>query len=88
VNQCRRLTCGKDQEQKGQDSQKSNKCYFTYLGSTPAEPICPNICVLGDVPTGARKMADLKLADLKMTDQIIRKMGEMKLTELKMADQK
>jgi len=27
---------------------------------------------------GARKMADLKLADLKMTDQIVRKMGEMK----------
>ena len=37
---------------------------------------------------GARKMADLKLADLKMTDQIVRKMGEMKLAELKMADQK
>jgi len=33
-------------------------------------------------------MADLKLADLKMTDQIVRKMGEMKLAGLKMADQK
>jgi len=33
-------------------------------------------------------MAGLKLADLKMTDQIVRKMGEMKLAELKMADQK
>ena len=36
---------------------------------------------------GARKMADLKLADLEMTDQIVRKMGDMKLAELKMADQ-
>jgi len=33
-------------------------------------------------------MADLKLADLKMTDKIVRKMGEMKLAGLKMADQK
>jgi len=32
-------------------------------------------------------MADLKLADLEMTDQIVRKMGDMKLAELKMADQ-
>jgi len=38
--------------------------------------------------TGARKMADLKLADLKMKDQIVRKMGEMKLADLKMADKK
>jgi len=30
----------------------------------------------------------LKMADLKMTDQIVRKMGEMKLAGLKMADQK
>jgi len=37
--------------------------------------------------SGARKMADLKLADLEMTDQIVRKMGDMKLAELKMADQ-
>ena len=37
---------------------------------------------------GARKMTDLKLADLKMTDQIVRKMGGMKLAELKIADQK
>jgi len=37
---------------------------------------------------GARKMADLKLADLKMTDQIVRETGEIKLAELKMADQK
>jgi len=40
------------------------------------------------VNSGARKMADLKLADLKTTDQIIRKMGEIKLADLKMADQK
>jgi len=33
-------------------------------------------------------MTDLKLADLKMTDQIVRKMGGMKLAELKIADQK
>jgi len=32
-------------------------------------------------------MADLELADLKTTDQIVRKMGEMKLAELKMADE-
>jgi len=32
-------------------------------------------------------MADLELADLKMTDQIVRKMGEMKLAKLQMADQ-
>jgi len=37
---------------------------------------------------GARKMADLKTADLKMTDQIVRKMAEMKLADLKMADEK
>jgi len=35
-----------------------------------------------DLQTGARKMADLK-----MTDQIVRKMGKMKLVDLKMADQ-
>jgi len=34
-------------------------------------------------PSGARKMADLK-----MTDQIVRKMGDMKLADLKMAEQK
>jgi len=28
------------------------------------------------------------MADLKMTDQIVRKMGDMKLADLKMADQK
>jgi len=28
-------------------------------------------------------MADLKLANLKMTDQIVRKMGEMKLADQK-----
>jgi len=28
------------------------------------------------------------MADLKMTDQIVRKMAEMKLADLKMADQK
>ena len=39
------------------------------------------------VTLAARRMADLELADLKMTDQIVRKMGEMKLAELKMADQ-
>jgi len=33
-------------------------------------------------------MADRKLANLKMTDQIVRKIGEMKLAELEMADQK
>ena len=35
----------------------------------------------------APEMADLKLADLKITVQTVRKMGEMKLAELKMADQ-
>jgi len=30
---------------------------------------------------GARKMEDLKVADLKKTDQMERKMGEMKLAE-------
>jgi len=24
--------------------------YFTYFGRTPAEPICPKICMWGDVP--------------------------------------
>ena len=33
-------------------------------------------------------MGAWKMADLKMTDQIVRKMGEMKVAELKMADQK
>jgi len=33
-------------------------------------------------------MADLRSAELKMTDQIVQRMGEMKLPELKMADQK
>jgi len=28
------------------------------------------------------------MADLKMTDQIVRKIGDMKLADLKMADQK
>jgi len=41
--------------------------------------------VLLEATVGARKMSDLKLADLKMTDEIVRKMGEMKLAELKMA---
>jgi len=35
----------------------------------------------------APEMADLKLADLKITVQTVRKMGEMTLAELKMADQ-
>jgi len=33
-------------------------------------------------------MGAQKMADLKMTDQIVRKMAEMKLADLKMADQK
>jgi len=63
-----------------------NTCRFT-AGSEPfyfnAYDRFRSLCETFTVSWGARKMADLK-----MTDQIVRKMAEMKLADLKMADQK
>jgi len=47
---CASLTCGEDWE-KNKDTQKSQKSViFNVFGENPSEPICPKICMWGDVP--------------------------------------